>query len=397
MANSIKTLVSLLGVNGINAKAVENNLFDHIIFDVSYDTDANLSFSELVDFYKINRYENLPLGLQFAYELFGQFRNPKNAVNTILNHIENIKEFKAESFEKQAQFTPMQVEKDEIKDIRDFKGLLNLIEAKKDVYDIDTLNALAIKWSELNGYTGTAGTMFSDFYITNDNDNLKKGTLVKVYDALFAKEIYAKVVQASPNGFLTLFADDMDLLITSETAKTIEIVEDFNLNEVTEEYKTTFNQAYEEYIEDLSISREEKLEKAIKRLEKVNNELEKKSKAKEKVISSKALAREILSTKPTTLEELAEARKLLNTNSDKLVKTHKDALRRIFAYNTNKAKAEAKAIKEALQAESKAKKEAEKAKKEAEKVAKVAVTDAIPTEQTEKPNRPKNGRGNKTK
>lgn len=380
--SNIKTLVEKVNAQGMDKLAIEQNLLSHIIYDVSYDKDGNLTFNELIDYVTINKYDKLSIGLQYGYEIFGLFRTPKNAVNTLLHHIEKGKYLTDESLINQAKFTPTNVDASRIKNVRSYKQFLDLMEEFD--YDKAELERIADSWAIAQGYTGYAGTMFADYYINPIEGGYTKGDTVKLFDSLMAREIHAKVLQASPNGFLTIFTDGMELLLTTGTANTMRKVDSISTLEMSEEEQAKLESDFTTFVEELQVQRDKDVEAGLKRFERSEREMAKAIKKKateqarvEKSTKSKEIANDLVKLRPQTLEQIAEVRNLINQHSDTLLKQHKTTLRAFLKRATTKAKAKAEA--EKLEAKAKA-----EAKKQAEAKAEVEVVEAIAETKTSK-------------
>lgn len=324
----------------------KENLMDLAIFDIKIDENGNTEFSTISDFYRLDSH-NLNRGGQFAYELFNTFRNPKNAIASILLHLENKKPITATTLENQAKNTPKNytIEHKKLKSFADFWGYLS--EKEQNSY-----SDLATAYFSAQGIEQTS---FEFFFINGAGKTLKAGDYIKLHDPVYGHKFISRVAQASPNGFVTLVDDGGLLTLSAESAQKLEMLDEKDLSKEAKEF---FTLAYNEFKEAGEIERTKELEKGAKayfaKLEADKIAEEKAENAKKKLETSTAKLAELKAIPLKTEADVTALVKKINTNKPNLTKEHQAELtKKIEVVKEKLAKKQAETPKTAKNPETK--------------------------------------------
>lgn len=333
-----------------------DNLMEFAVINVE-PNDETVKFDTLTSYFKLESFE-LDRNQQFAFELFTSgFRNSKNAVASLLKHIETGKPLTAKTFEQQAKLAP-KVFTDKMKSVRTFTQFMNLLNPEQQA----TLCELSRGHFEALGIEETG---FEFFHLNGENGiTLTRGEFVKIKDNMTGYSVVAKVLQASPKGYVSLVDTVGMMTLSKETAKSLVVVPQ---DKVPAESLKLINEVYNQEVENGETSRIVAFEKAEKLFDREVEVKKKEDAKKEKEEKSTTMFTRFSQIKLETAEKIEKFVKSINTNKSNLLPSHKVSLAEKIKQAKDKLKEDAKKVKE-LGAQKKAKAKAEAEKKVAEVV-----------------------------
>lgn len=301
------------------ANFIENdNLMDFAILSIQPENEAGkINFQTLTNFWKLENH-SLNRDEQFLFEIFGMFRNPKNAIASLLKHLETGKPITEKTFSDQAKLTPKNFT-DEQKKIRLFSTFFaSLTEA-----DRGKLATIAREHFYANGIDQTG---FEFFFINGTNGTeLKPGQFVRLKDTIGGFPILTVVYQASPEGYVSLLDTGGLLTLSYEASKLMQIVDE---KDVPKEAKADLMKVYNTQKETDETDKITKLEIGAKLYQK---SLEEKAKAEKKEADEAKKLADSTKEKATfekmslsSMDEVKDFVKKLNTA--KLIPAHKKEL-----------------------------------------------------------------------
>lgn len=318
-----KKFISGLGQTKEITAFLNANLVDYAIINLTRNADNTITFTSILDFHIVETH-TLDTAGQRAFELFGQFRNSKNAIACLLKAIETKKPITDDTFKNQSKITPAKYETAEkaLKTFGTFYAYLT--DAQKA-----ELSKISENWMKEAGFKD----LMTDFYFINGENglNLKEKQIIKIYDPVYGQHIYSMVFIASPNGIVTCIDDEAVFSLSAESAKTIELVDSKKAPaEVSEFFLEKFNQ----YTEECEERKTDKLEKAIKlddqrkKALKIANERAEKAEVSKKALEAKNVisAKELKAfekMKMTTKEEIEAVTKMIESKDEVLTRAHK--------------------------------------------------------------------------
>ena len=303
------------------ANFVENdNLMDFAILNVNIDKKTGIAnFDSLTNFWKLESHK-LDNGGQFAFELFGMFRNPKNAIASLLKHLETKKPITEQTFKDQAKLTPKKFTEEQQK-----MRLFSTFWASLDAEQQKILGDLATEHFKSIGLDETG---FQFFFLNGSNGiTLKKGDFVRLKDSLFGYAMIGKVLQASPNGYVSL-VDTADIMtLSNEASKTMQILKE---EDVPKETKKIIDEVWNKQIENGETDRISQLETGAKLWNKAQeNKLKAEAKAeaeKKKLEASNKEKAELEKLSLNTSDEVKAFVNKINSKESKLIPDHKKEL-----------------------------------------------------------------------
>jgi len=357
-----KFIANLDGLTEEQRKFLTANKMTFAVTNVSVDKKAGtVSFDSVTDFHIVERV-TLNKDEQKVWDLFNDFNSPKNAMAVILNCIESNTGVNAESYKNQGKITPSR-EMPKVKTFSQFWATLNEEEQKKAI-------GVADGWLKSNHI---AETSFEFFFINGTNGvNLQSGDYVLGYDATYGQQLATRVLQASPNGFVTCL-DNGGYFTLSGNSKPQVVSKESLPAEIVEVLDKTFDKINEETQEH----KDYRLEKAVKSTEKeaeAQAKAEAKAQKEAKKLEEQAkkdaenvkLQAELEAMALNTPEAIKEAVEKLNQS--KLAKETKETFRTKIKEAREQMKAQAVESKKAekVETEPKAQPKAKETTKEAQ-------------------------------
>lgn len=372
---------------------LKDNRSDSALINIIKNDDGSVTFDEVNNFYQVKSHTLNEDG-QKVYELFAEYRRPKNAIACILKAIESELTIR-QSLEKESNHTPADYS-DEVKALKDFYDFWAFL---TDAQKIEA-GKLATEWMLENNIVTTT---FDYFFINGTGGlTLENGQIVKFYDPVYGINIHSKIFQASPNGLVSLIDHNKDVYaLSAEISQKLEVISE---ETAPTEDVTALTEIYKNLLEEAEIRKIDKLEKAVVLYDKAKKLAEiAKAKAEKQKIADKATqlkrvtsalavrksTRELEalnSIEMTTAEEVEAVVKLVNDKADLLIPAHKREISAKVKEINLALKAKAKADKEAI-------KNAPEAKAEPvlEEVAPEPAPEPAPAIETPKANKPRRG------
>lgn len=364
--NSIKKFIATVAGQDETLKSfLPSNLLALAIVGVTRHDDGSVSFTEVADFSKVINY-TLTKEEQVAWDLFNDFRSPKNATNVILHCIDNNIPIDGKIFDKEGKITALRIiGRDEVKkDDKvitegitpqpEFKKVVNFNDfwALLDEEDRKKVVLLAKNWLKAFHIDSVS----FDFFQINDG-SYGKGTYVMAYDGTQADTFYTRVLQECPNGFITCVGNDGVFSLSTQTQPQI-----IDREVVPAKLVDKLDKQYDKFQEDLAIYREDRLGKALKQSERdakaaeaeAKKAEEKKAKEAEKLAADQGkekVMNELLALPMDTENQVAVVVGKLNTAG--LNKVRKDKVKEAI----KAAKAKIKEAAKKAETEAKAKNE----------------------------------------
>ena len=192
MKKDVKAFVLGLGLTPEQVSFIETNKMSMAILNVVFGKNKSVTFDMVTNFHIVENVE-LSRDEQAVFDLFYDFNSVKNGVAVILHSIENGNAITDATYNQQSKLTPS-VELPKVDTFLQFWALLTQEQKTQAV-------KLATDWLIENHINETS----FDFFIINGQNGLTmaEGDYIIGYDETQSMKTYTKVLQASPDGFVT--------------------------------------------------------------------------------------------------------------------------------------------------------------------------------------------------
>lgn len=191
MKNAIKTFVSTLALTPEMTSFLIENKTDFAVCNVQVD-EANglVTFDTVTNFAKV---ETLTLNRdeQAVWDMYYDFDSNKNSANVVMHAIENKSELTDDSYDNQGKITPIA---GAMKGHTFGEFWAILTDEQKTI-----AISIAKAWLAYNHIDLTS----FDFFLINEGNKFKDGDYVMGYDITHGVRLATRVMQASPQGFVT--------------------------------------------------------------------------------------------------------------------------------------------------------------------------------------------------
>lgn len=192
MKAEIKKFVTGLGLTQETISFIEKNKMSMAVLNVEFGKNKSVNFGMVSNFYIVEEV-SLSRDEQAVFDLFYDFNSVKNGMAVILHSIETGNPITDETYNQQSKITPAK-ELPKVVTFPQFWATLSQEEKTKAV-------KIATEWLNENHIGETS---FDFFTINGTGDaEIKDGDYLIGYDETNSMKSYTKVLQASPNGFIT--------------------------------------------------------------------------------------------------------------------------------------------------------------------------------------------------
>lgn len=315
-----KKFIATLGQNAEISKFLQSdNLMEYAVINVNLKEDGSAEFQTVENFYKVEKHD-LDQGGQFVLELFAMFRNSKNAIASLLKHIETGKPITEATFKDQAKLTPKEFS-DTQKKMRSFSEFWASLTPEQQT---------EVKILAINHFTsiGLDETGFQFFFLNGSNgQTLEAGQYVRLKDTIFGYSFITRVLQASPGGYVSLIDGNDLLTLSRESARTMQVIQP---EKVPAEHKAELDKSYEKAKLAGEESRIDQLQKGAEMAQKAADAQkladEKQAKAELAKKKSEAEKSKLESLTLNSMDEVKKFVETLNKKSANLIPAHKQEL-----------------------------------------------------------------------
>ena len=191
MTKDLKKFIVALGLsNEMTAFLLENKL-SFTVANIVIEKNKTVTFDAITDFWKVEK-TTLTQDEQPIWDLFHDFNSNKNGVNVLMSAIETGNPVDDSSFENQSKLTP----KDGALKTMTFVQFWATLDQEQKTKAV----AIGQQWLLENHIFMTS---FEFFAINNQHRTYKDGDYLLGYDETYGIRLATKVLQASPNGFVT--------------------------------------------------------------------------------------------------------------------------------------------------------------------------------------------------
>lgn len=192
MKSEIKKFVTGLGLTPEQIAFVEKNKMSMAILNVVFGKNKSVKFDMVTNFHIFEEVE-LSRDEQAVFDLFYDFNSTKNGIAVILHSIETGNSITDDTYNQQSKLTPAK-ELPKVVTFPQFWATLSQEEKTNAV-------KIATDWLTENHIGETS---FDFFTINGTGDaEIKESDYLTGYDETNSMKTYSRVLQASPNGFVT--------------------------------------------------------------------------------------------------------------------------------------------------------------------------------------------------
>lgn len=232
-------------------------------------TKKGISFTEIRNFHECKEIELTKAQLP-CYDLFNDFDGKtKNAINTILNAIEEDRDLNHTDIKNQGAITAKGYEAlKKIKYYNDFYEALTPEQQK-------TFERIAQNY--LNFFHNGLST-FDFFAIQGENNQLETGDYATGYDTMTSNRFFTRILQATPGGYIT-GVDNGGYFSLSTFSKPEKIAKEAIPEDILQEIDET----YEKFDSDVEIHKNDIIAKEIKKAARLQAEADKEAARLEKL------------------------------------------------------------------------------------------------------------------
>lgn len=191
MKSEIKKFVTGLGLSTEMTAFLLANKLSFTITNIVKEKNGTVSFDAVSDYWKVEK-TTLTKDEQPVWDLYHDFNSNKNAANVLMNAIETKTRITDESYDSQSKITPSTGALKSMTFV-EFWGSLTQEQKTEGV-------VIGKQWLQENHIFKTS----FEFFAINDQDvTFEEGDYLLGYDETYGTRLATRVLQASPNGFIT--------------------------------------------------------------------------------------------------------------------------------------------------------------------------------------------------